>query len=689
MAKITLNDITTEFRGQAQINNNFTAIENEFQNKVLYRNNPAGEPNSMMSHLDMNGFSILNAGNADQLNLDPEFFEVTTERKIATAGQTTVTLSSSYSPGTDGIAVYVNGVRQASGFDFIEASSTTITFVNPLALNDEIIFVFGREVPLSFGSANTSFKQEGSDSVFRTVESKLKEFVSVKDFGAKGDGTTNDTVAIQSALTALRIAGGGELFFPAGTYIITSSLYVGSKTRLRGVGRASLIKASASYTGTNTGVEATTNCQMLQNYNHAASTLTDEDISVEDLAFDWNGITIVGGGAHCIAFRYVNRVVVRNVYATGGENVTALRACRDTTTEACVGLNQTNCYFDHWDGAGTARVTNCTGRSPSNYIAQGIQFTGTGSYGENRTSTEAVVIGCSLYRVRTASGEASAIISNANDPDSTVYRFTSIGNYIEDADNGIVFSGEGGQHLSMGDTLRNVTVSPILMQSVSADEPAACRVLNAHLIDCDHTTTAVALVAIQGINNEVRGLKVTNTTSPAYNIIGWFGADANNCLLEIDRADSGAGARVQDNGTDCRVIDSFDRYQENAYVPTLQFGGATTGITYTQRVGYYTRIGNLVQFTIIIELSSKGSATGTAQITLPFTSAANVITGHCVSTYAANMSGLTSNIFGQVGNAESQVLLNDGGASGSAVLDDTNFANNSFIYLSGMYRTAT
>lgn len=689
MAKVTLNDITTEFRGQAQINNNFTAIENEFQNKVLYRNNPAGEPNSMMSHLDMNGFSILNAGNADQLNLDPEFFEVTTERKIATAGQTTVTLSSSYSPGTDGIAVYVNGVRQASGFDFIEASSTTITFVNPLALNDEIIFVFGREVPLSFGSANTSFKQEGSDSVFRTVESKLKEFVSVKDFGAKGDGTTNDTVAIQSALTALRIAGGGELFFPAGTYIITSSLYVGSKTRLRGVGRASLIKASASYTGTNTGVEATTNCQMLQNYNHAASTLTDEDISVEDLAFDWNGITIVGGGAHCIAFRYVNRVVIRNVYATGGENVTALRACRDTTIEACVGLNQTNCYFDHWDGAGTARVTNCTGRSPSNYIDQGIQFTGTGSYGENRTSTEAVVIGCSLYRVRTASGQASAIISNANDPDSTVYRFTSIGNYIEDADNGIVFSGEGGQHLSMGDTLRNVTVSPILMQSVSADEPAACRVLNAHLIDCDHTTTAVALVAIQGINNEVRGLKVTNTTSPAYNIIGWFGADANNCLLEIDRADSGAGARVQDNGTDCRVIDSFDRYQENAYVPTLQFGGATTGITYTQRVGYYTRIGNLVQFTIIIQLSSKGSATGTAQITLPFTSAANVITGHCVSTYAANMSGLTSNIFGQVGNAEQQVLLNDGGASGSAVLDDTNFANNSFIYLSGMYRTAT
>lgn len=617
-------------------------------------------------------------------------YAVQTERQLATAGQTLVTLTQvSYVPGGNNLNVYLNGVRLTAGIDFTETSSTTITFVNALALNDEVLCVVGRELSEAVGAENVGFLQAGTGAVSRDVRSKLREqLVSVKDFGAIGDNATNDTAAIQAALTAVRLAGGGEVFFPAGTYLISSSLYVGSRTRLRGVGRASVLKAS-SYVGVNTGVEATTNCQMLQNYNHTASTLTDEDIAVEDMAFDWNGVTISGGGAHCIAFRYVNRVLVRNVYATGGENVTALRACRDTTTDACVGINQSNCFFDHWDGAGTARVENCTGRSPDVYIAQGIQFTGTGSYGEDRSSSDCVVTGCSLYRVRTASGQASAIISNANDPDSAAYRFTSIGNYVEDADNGIVFSGEGGQHLSMGDTLRNVTVSPILMQSVSTDEPAACRVLNPHLIDCDHSVSSVALVAFQGVNNEVRGLKVTNTTSPAYDIIGWFGADANNCLLEIDRADSGAGARVQDNGTDCRVIDSFDRYQENAYVPTLQFGGATTGITYTQRVGYYTRVGNLVQFTIIIELSSKGSATGTAQITLPFTSAANVITGHCVATYAANMSGLTSNIFGQVGNAEQQVLLNDGGATGSAVLDNTNFANNSFLYLSGMYRTAT
>lgn len=617
-------------------------------------------------------------------------YAVETERQLAAAAQTLVTLTQvSYVPGGNNLNVYLNGVRMTGGVDYTETSSTSLTFANALTLNDEIVCVVGREIADAVGAENISFLQGGTGAVSRSVANKLREqLVSVKDFGAIGDNATNDTAAIQAALTAVRLAGGGEVFFPAGTYLISSSLYVGSRTRLRGVGRASVLKAS-SYVGVNTGVEATTNCQMLQNYNHTASTLTDEDIAVEDLAFDWNGVTISGGGAHCIAFRYVNRVLVRNVYATGGENVTALRACRDTTTDACVGINQSNCFFDHWDGAGTARVENCTGRSPDVYIAQGIQFTGTGSYGEDRSSSDCVVTGCSLYRVRTASGQASAIISNANDPDSAAYRFTSIGNYVEDADNGIVFSGEGGQHLSMGDTLRNVTISPILMQSVSTDEPAACRVLNAHLIDCDHSVSAVALVAFQGVNNEVRGLKVTNTTSPAYDIIGWFGADANNCLLEIDRAASGAGARVQDNGTDCRVIDSFDRYQENAYVPTLQFGGATTGITYTQRVGYYTRVGNLVQFTIIIELSSKGSATGTAQITLPFTSAANVITGHCVATYAANMSGLTSNIFGQVGNAEQQVLLNDGGATGSAVLDDTNFANNSFLYLSGMYRTAT
>ena len=60
MAKIDLPTISSGYASNTTFNTTFTAIENEFQQKVLYRDNPAGEPNSMQNDLDLNSNDINN-----------------------------------------------------------------------------------------------------------------------------------------------------------------------------------------------------------------------------------------------------------------------------------------------------------------------------------------------------------------------------------------------------------------------------------------------------------------------------------------------------------------------------------------------------------------------------------------------------------------------------------------------------
>lgn len=62
MAKVTLSNITSGYSSVASLNATFNIIEDTFNNKVLYRDNPDGEPNQMENDLDLNGNDLLNVG---------------------------------------------------------------------------------------------------------------------------------------------------------------------------------------------------------------------------------------------------------------------------------------------------------------------------------------------------------------------------------------------------------------------------------------------------------------------------------------------------------------------------------------------------------------------------------------------------------------------------------------------------
>jgi hypothetical protein len=69
--------------------------------------------------------------------------------------------------------------------------------------------------------ATLPYAPTGTGAVTTTVQAKLRETVSVKDFGAKGDGVTDDTAAIQAAIDS-----GRPVFVPAGTYYLATPLQV-------------------------------------------------------------------------------------------------------------------------------------------------------------------------------------------------------------------------------------------------------------------------------------------------------------------------------------------------------------------------------------------------------------------------------------------------------------------------------
>lgn len=86
---------------------------------------------------------------------------------------------------------------------------------------------------VSQGAYNTStintlnFTQQGTGAVSRSVQNKLEEVVSVKDFGAVGDGTTDDTAAIQAAFNS--ISNYSSVFFPTGTYLLSANVTATNK----------------------------------------------------------------------------------------------------------------------------------------------------------------------------------------------------------------------------------------------------------------------------------------------------------------------------------------------------------------------------------------------------------------------------------------------------------------------------
>lgn len=98
----------------------------------------------------------------------------------------------------------------------------------------------------NFNETTPFFTQFATSGTARSLEVRMRQDMSsVRDWGATGNGTTDDTVAIQNAIDF----GGIKLFFPVGTYRVTAPLTVRTQKFIHGCGSSSSIVIDHSGTG--------------------------------------------------------------------------------------------------------------------------------------------------------------------------------------------------------------------------------------------------------------------------------------------------------------------------------------------------------------------------------------------------------------------------------------------------------
>lgn len=146
-------------------------------------------------------------------------------------------------------------------------------------------------------------------------------------------------------------------------------------------------------------------------------------------------------------------------------------------------------------------------------------------------------------------------------------------------------------------------------------------------------------------------------------------------------------------GSDTAAANALDDYEEGSFTPTITFGGGSTGMTFTSQNGRYTKIGNMCTVYVEMNLSNKGSSTGSVVYGgLPFTAASDIqdraVTLQMFRDVPSGSDNLAHlfHVFPQ--NSQSGCILRSTISTGDAGPDDSDYDNNTRVSYSLTYKTA-
>jgi hypothetical protein len=557
------------------------------------------------------------------------------------------------------VIVDIDGVTQHT--DTYTVSGKVVTFSTAPPLNADIQIRYNAYLGTATDAASATYNQGGTGASSRTIENKLQEFVSVKDFGAVGDsdgvgGGTDDTAAIQAAIDS----GIESIFFPEGNYLVTSTISLAQSTALFGNNPARNAGSHIHFMVAADDILFRSNFANTSLTNIYVTDISDDVYSAgvrtryNTMAYFTNDITYVDVDTRIdsctfVGFRTTLHIIGRGLFAYNtifALTATAVKFDRDSRWTASTSVGQTlltahraynidNCRF-HGMGTGTYILEN---NGTYKTELSGIKFTNNyidtnagiliGSCKASLFADNNHIYGCegALFDIQgqcidtvitgnNFSGYEDAIYQTTMSPtqwygnfmavSGTTSNLTVVGNNISRV-RGTVFS--------FGSTTTNVIITNNTFDHALGDTIAS----NAYIVYLSGTSTRGRF------SNNI--IHVTTTFA----------------FLPTSYAVSGGGTI-----TDWQVFDNIinqPTLAESSLTNYLDIAVQETGTwtpahgnfvaTYTVQTGTYTRINDVVHANIVITTSAITLPDGSGfSISLPTIAGKTPVAGSCLGSFS-------------------------------------------------------
>lgn len=565
--------------------------------------------------------------------------------------------------------------------------------------NDVLIATYDNINTQSINAFDITYTPPFSGSTATNVGSKLAQIVSVIDFGADPTGTVDSTPAIQTAINYAAQAG-NTLFFPAGTYLITTltipaqhggiewvgesndstynltqGLYKGT-VLISTVNSGNVIYANGGVAYSNRGIEIKNISIKAQTSDFVIYFRRAPDRPLLSYVSIYNSNS--AGSGVCFDSCFVGALITSSHFQgeVGASNI-GVKVFNDEKAGGFVMENSSSVHwhkgleFGVWVYEATIRNTGMEYNNYGAYIYQGDNNLTLDSCHFEFDQKAAIyidncggvrIVKCSFYRnAESASGTKAQIYIKAgagsysnNTFVQNCYDFGLSSNtcflYHENASfgNGTI---DGNESSIVG----GATGTKGVFLDGAGQEQWQVTNNNFASTDTPYTNCELAKQFSSG-QDAMYGIRFAATSYPSSN------------------------------------PNTLDDYQEGTWTPVLGGDGGQSGQSYTRQIGYYQKIGSLVYFSFDVELSTKGTISSIAVLdNLPFTTLYDIGAGAGFVSDFTNLGVSVTNIQ-MFPNATQKMfyfrVLTAAGTSMAYENGSSLFTNTTMIRGGGWFKTA-